>query len=286
MLGIADLSTSTIKVRTLEEFICAWQQTGPLGLALERTLTQVHHHADEWPLVGYCEACQEVRAFQVRTAPHTETNWRETMHCEVCHLNNRLRHIAGYLRQTVTLGSQLYLYEQVTPFYRWARTTYGEPNVTGSEYLGDHIESGTMREGIRHEDGRHLSFVDASFDVLVSCEVFEHVPDIHAVLGEANRVLRPGGELVMTIPFMSGADKTVQRARLSEEGTLEHLLPPTYHGNPIDPEKGSLVFYDYGWDFLQICTDAGFRDAYMLPYYSLWYGYLGEGLQNMFLAVK
>ena len=39
-----------------------------------------------------------------------------------------------------------------------------------------------------------------SFDLVVSCETIEHVPDPQRALGELARVLRPGGRLYLTCP--------------------------------------------------------------------------------------
>jgi SAM-dependent methyltransferase len=46
-----------------------------------------------------------------------------------------------------------------------------------------------------------LSFPDNSFDTVLCTQVLEHVYDHHAVIREANRVLQPGGKLILTVPF-------------------------------------------------------------------------------------
>jgi SAM-dependent methyltransferase len=45
-----------------------------------------------------------------------------------------------------------------------------------------------------------LPFDDGSFDVVVAGELLEHLRDPRAVLGEARRVLRPGGVFVASVP--------------------------------------------------------------------------------------
>lgn len=44
---------------------------------------------------------------------------------------------------------------------------------------------------------------EASFDVILCSEVFEHLPDALKALDEFARLLKPGGKLILTAPFAS-----------------------------------------------------------------------------------
>jgi SAM-dependent methyltransferase len=46
-----------------------------------------------------------------------------------------------------------------------------------------------------------LPFPDASFDAVISFEVFEHVFNLDEILDDIRRVLKPGGKLLFSIPF-------------------------------------------------------------------------------------
>jgi phosphatidylethanolamine/phosphatidyl-N-methylethanolamine N-methyltransferase len=55
----------------------------------------------------------------------------------------------------------------------------------------DHVE------GLEVMDAEHLSFPDASFDVVVAHYVVSTVPHPEAALNEFARILRPGGEIIL-----------------------------------------------------------------------------------------
>jgi SAM-dependent methyltransferase len=50
-------------------------------------------------------------------------------------------------------------------------------------------------------DGTRLPFPDGSFDVVLNIQVLEHTPDPAPLMAEMCRVLRPGGSLVVCVPF-------------------------------------------------------------------------------------
>jgi ubiquinone/menaquinone biosynthesis C-methylase UbiE len=49
-------------------------------------------------------------------------------------------------------------------------------------------------------DAQRLPFRDCCFDLILSCETIEHVPDVCAALREMHRVCKPGGRLLLTTP--------------------------------------------------------------------------------------
>jgi len=51
-------------------------------------------------------------------------------------------------------------------------------------------------------DGNTLPFQNDSFDSILSIEVFEHVFNIDTILNELYRVLKPGGNILISIPFV------------------------------------------------------------------------------------
>jgi SAM-dependent methyltransferase len=73
-----------------------------------------------------------------------------------------------------------------------------------------------------------LDFPDERFDVVVSCDVIEHVENDRGALEEMVRVLRPGGILVLTVPahrwLWSGHDEALDHRRRYEPEPLREML--------------------------------------------------------------
>lgn len=75
-----------------------------------------------------------------------------------------------------------------------------------SEYIGADIEvSGHDHRNEEidvYYDGKTLPFKDESFESVFSSEVLEHVFNLSEILGELHRVLKPGGNMLLTVPFV------------------------------------------------------------------------------------
>ncbi len=51
-------------------------------------------------------------------------------------------------------------------------------------------------------DGKSLPFPDEKFDSLFSSETFEHIFNLEQMVPELYRVLKPGGQFLLTVPFV------------------------------------------------------------------------------------
>lgn len=248
---------------------------------------------EPFEISGECRVCRKPRRFHVdfdsaylkNKDGILQPNWRETLICEGCVLNNRVRAAADYFMNTLcpNTSSRIYVTEQLTPFYRWLKGVF--PTVVGSEYFDDGVDPSNYHEELRHEDLTALSFQNESLDFILSFDVLEHVPDYRKALSECVRCLADQGTMMISVPFLSGEFKTLVRARISNEKEIEHLLPPEYHGNPALPGEGSLCYYHFGWEFLDALKEEGFKEAYIEAIYSRSYAYLGEE-QILIIAKK
>ena len=118
-------------------------------------------------------------------------------------------------------------------------------------------EFGSTSPSVPSQDLTALTYVDASFDVVITSDTLEHVPDTDRALREIHRVLRRGGAHVFSVPVVWDR-ATRQRATL-EKGTLTHHLPPSYHGVGAEGKSDFLVFNEFGKDFVARCENAGFE---------------------------
>lgn len=270
-------------VRTRAEFEHTLRTCGGVAAGIDdfESGFESAYHGRPHVVRGICQVCAGPSDFMVtmewggsvRDGLH-RPNWREQLACPSCGLNNRLRLIGALLLDWLSVKPQasVYLMEQVTPIYRLLRTRFPSMDIIGSEYLGDHT-SGTRIGELRHEDVEALSFANDSLDLIVSNEVFEHVPNPLKGFAECLRVLKPGGIMLATFPFYSSEDVSVTRASITPTG-LVHKLPPVYHGNPVS-ESGSLVFTDFGWDLLDDLRRIGFSEARIDLYRSVRHGHVG-----------
>jgi SAM-dependent methyltransferase len=129
------------------------------------------------------------------------------------------------------------------------------PNLAYSEFREGALP-GTVVDGIPAEDLTSLSFPSESFDLILTSETLEHVPDLSLALAEIWRVLVPGGIHVFTVPLLPSVESTFSRAVLQADGSVRHLATPIHHPGG---DVGYLVFTEFGADLPAIHAEHGFE---------------------------
>jgi len=157
-------------------------------------------------------------------------------------------------------------------------------NYTATHLYKD-LALGVVYDGFRNEDVGRLTFQDQSFDLFISLDVMEHIPDPASAFREIWRVLRSGGAMLSTWPVRKGYVAAIEpRVAIEQDGTLRHLKEPLYHGNPID-KAGSLVTYDYGYDISKQIAEWTPLDVRVYRFADRTHGILGE-YTEVFLCNK
>ena len=160
----------------------------------------------------------------------------------------RARSIVEWVREPVIQSLQIAEINLIEGIHSYIKLL---PHHYYSEYQ-DRIED----PAVRREDLTRLSYPSDSFDLVLTSETLEHVPDLGAALREILRVLKPGGKHIFTIPQDPAAARTFRRASLSADGSIEHHATPLYH--PAG-DHGYLVFTEFGADLVELLERAGFE---------------------------
>lgn len=221
---------------------------------------------------GYCPICEQNTHFCA-----TDPWLRGSLKCSSCPGGSvpRERALALILRE-------------LRPNWRAERIHESSPGDRGLSivlkrdapyYIGSHFYPdrplGTMVGEWRVENLEAQTFADASFDIVITQDVMEHVFNPERVFSEVHRTLQENGLFLSTFPIQrSLVVATTTRAKLID-GEVVNLMPPEYHGNPIDA-SGSLVTVDYGYDIHERISTWGDFDVRIYRFNDRRHGILGR----------
>lgn len=218
---------------------------------------------------GRCPVCEAPCNFlPPQDGMRPDASFRESLQCETCRSISRHRATIAVLQEALgdTRNARIYITEQASRLFMALRRRMRK--LEGSEFVRSlrkrhQLSAWMLVRGclslVRFQDVTALSFRKASKEAVVSFDVLEHVPDYRQALREFARVLKPGGVLVMTVPFYAASADSETVAIIRADGGIETLGEPEYHGDPLS--HGVLCFHHLGWDLLAAMHEAGFSEA-------------------------
>jgi SAM-dependent methyltransferase len=121
--------------------------------------------------------------------------------------------------------------------------------INASQYIGLDYES----EGHSHTsesidvmyDGKTIPFPDEHFDSVFSSEVFEHIFNLEEILPEIKRVMKKGGKILITCPFVWNEHEVpVDYARYTQFA-LKHLLEKNGFEILVQEKSGDFTMAIY-----------------------------------------
>jgi SAM-dependent methyltransferase len=121
-----------------------------------------------------------------------------------------------------------------------------------------------LEPGVTNQNLERLTFPDASFDVVLTSDVLEHVRLEARAHREIRRVLKAGGVYVFTVPHFRDRP-TLERVRIVDENDPsrdEDVLPREYHGDANSEEGRALAYRSFGIDLDEKLRGLGFYVEY------------------------
>lgn len=219
------------------------------------------HETEDGNLIGTCNICGNPMTF-VEFRPQLE---RESGFCTICGSFSRQRQIVAVLRKMLGQeptapiqlpeGFTIYNTESTRAVHNLLSNF---PGYVCSEYFGSALQSGPHVGKVHHQDLQRLSFPSKSMDIVLSSDVFEHIPHPYEAHREVFRVLKPGGHHIFTVPFLTDAVRDDIRAT-EAHGYVTYLKEKIFHGDPVKPNDGVLVWTLPGLEMLVELAKIGFE---------------------------
>ncbi len=198
---------------------------------------------------GGCTYCNRKTVF-VHGSPFP----RESPYCLRCRSVPRSRALFAVLEIQFPAWRNLRIHESSPSQSALRKFSAEAPGYVPTFFVSGIPAGGRLAQGTC-ENLEQQSFADESFDIVITQDVFEHILRPEKAFAEVARTLKVGGAHIFTVPRTAGA-LLRKRAIPNPDGSVRHLLPPEFHGDPADPAS-PLVVTEWGDDLLDTCSFSG-----------------------------
>jgi glycosyltransferase involved in cell wall biosynthesis/SAM-dependent methyltransferase len=288
------------RARRWVERECNWDSVAERYVTFLESVAQ----GRDWVQPSPASSLARVEPLQQEVEPEYIIGWAENEHA----LGYVRTHI-DRLQRTLAItppGSpdkrilEMGAYLQITPSLK-TKLNYGE--VRGC-YLGE--RGRVEHKEVRSESGETFTcavdlfdaekdtfpYPDEHFDTVLCCELIEHLPsDPMHMMSEINRILKPGGHLVMTTPNACSVRAVSAILQGYHPGFFPAYLKPgeseeARHAREYAPREISYLFRDSGFE-LTLLETGEFREEphpdhewvrHLLEQYKLERDLRGDGL--------
>jgi len=145
---------------------------------------------------------------------------------------------------SLDIGCGFSLESQTSDFKKYKLQTLGSISC-------DLVRSEIKLQNFVQCDGQKLPFKDGSFDVVFLMQVIEHVPHLHDLLQEINRILKQKGVLMLTTPNLYSINS------YRDPNHLWHFTPRTlcftlknyFSAIKITGNYGPWILYNFSHSF-------------------------------------
>lgn len=128
-----------------------------------------------------------------------------------------------------------------------------DPSAVSLETARRHAAAGALQIDYRAGTGEQLPVEDHSFDVVLCCDVLEHVTDAPRVLREIARALSPGGVFLFDTVNRTWVSKVVA-IKLAQEWRWTRLTDVAFHSwdRFITPRELGQALLDCGFELGEV----------------------------------
>lgn len=199
-------------------------------------------------------------------------NWfddREGTFCPICESNMRSQFMAASLVTFTNdqLGLSCTCLRDTAchpDFHQWRVAEFnacGQLHRWLARHPGLDYSEYKAKPPVRSENLLNLSYENKAFDLILTSETLEHVPDLKRALSEIFRVLKPGGSHIFTVPVVWDRPHSRICAELDEQGNLTMLRAASFHGMAGTTANDMMVITEFGSDIIAQLEAAGFITA-------------------------
>lgn len=207
----------------------------------------------------------------------TLPNFREELYCSKTRTNGRIRALYLKIQQLISVAEDkpTIAYNSLNNGLKDAISALDCPSIF-YEWSSDHLED---LDDFTVEEG---TLAPGSIDLSIETEQLHLVSDYVRSLELHYSLLRSGGNLVISVPFLINAKMTmIKAARDKTTGELSYTGKPIYFKHS-SKRIDRPCFQLFGWDLLEVMRSIGFVNPHVSFTWSLYYGILG--MDNMIIS--